>query len=318
MRDRLPESPTGEMVIAPSEALAVQPMESLLLELYGPAARSVSPHELAGRFEDVRKRFQLDLGVVLPRVALHFDPNRPQSAWRLLAFEVPIAQGEPGTPGVEPIVEASFQSLRRHAALFVGTQEVAALLTRASEAWPDLVRDAQRTVSASRLAEVFRRLVEEEVGVRNLRALLEAFVDAEDRENDVHALTEFARIALRRQLSHRFAPTGRLRALVLAPDIESHLRQAVRTVGHSQQLSLDPPFAAELVAAVGAAVAQTGVPLVLTSVEVRRHLRKLIETDLFDVAVLSFHELVPTLQLDVAGHIDIRPDGPARISGSEQ
>jgi type III secretion protein V len=69
---------------------------------------------------------------------------------------------------------------------------------------------------------------------------------------------------------------------------------------------------------VGAAVAQTGVPLVLTSVEVRRHLRKLIETDLFDVAVLSFHELVPTLQLDVAGHIDIRPDGPARISGSEQ
>ncbi len=318
MRERLPEQPAGEMVLASSETMAVQPMESLLLELYGPAARSVPPHELAARFEQVRQRFQLGLGVVLPRVALHFDPNRPQSAWRLLAFEVPIAQGEPDGLGAEPIVEASFQALRRHAALFVGTQEVAALMARATEAWPDLVRDAQRTVSLSRLAEVFRRLVEEEVGVRNLRALLEAFVDAEDRETDVHALTEFARIALRRQLSHRFAPTGRLRALVLSPDIEGHLRQAVRTVGPSQQMSLDPPFAAELVASVGAAVARSGVPLVLTSIEVRRHLRKLIEVELFDVAVLSFHELVPTLQLDVAGQIDVRPDEPARISGSEQ
>jgi type III secretion protein V len=318
MRERLPEQPSGEMVLASSEPMAIQPMEALLLELYGPAARGVSPHELAARFEQVRQRFQLGLGVVLPRVALHFDPNRPQSAWRLLAFEVPIAQGQPDGLGAEPIVEASFQALRRHAALFVGTQEVVALMARATEAWPDLVRDAQRTVSLSRLAEVFRRLVEEEVGVRNLRALLEAFVDAEDRENDVHALTEFARIALRRQLSHRFAPTGHLRALLLSPDIEGHLRQAVRTVGNAQQLSLDPPFAAELVASVRAAVAQTGVPLVLTSIDVRRHLRKLIEVELFDVVVLSFHELVPTLQLDVAGQIDVRPAGPARISGSEQ
>jgi type III secretion protein V len=318
IRARLPEQPSGEMVLASSEPMVVQPMEALLLELYGPAARGVSPHELAARFEQVRQRFQLGLGVVLPRVALHFDPDQPRSAWRLLAFEVPIAQGEPDTLGADPIVEASLQALRRHAALFVGTQEVAALMTRATDAWPDLVRDAQRTVSLSRLAEVFRRLVEEEVGVRNLRALLEAFADTEDRETDVHALTEFARIALRRQLSHRFAPAGRLRALVLSPDIEGHLRQAVRTVGNSQQLSLDPPFAAELVASVGAAVAQSGVPLVLTSIEVRRHLRKLIEVEHFDVAVLSFHELVPTLQLDVAGQIDVRPGGPARIPGSEQ
>jgi type III secretion protein V len=255
---------------------------------------------------------------VLPRVALHFDPNQPRSAWRLLAFEVPIAQGEPDALGAEPIVEASFQALRRHASLFVGTQEVAALLARATEPWPDLVRDAQQTVSLSRLAEVFRRLVEEEVGLRNLRALLETFVDAEDRRTDVHALTEFARIALRRQLSHRFAPAGSLRALVLSPEVEEHLRQAVRTDGSAQQMSLDPSFAAELVASVVAMVAQTGVSRVLTSIEVRRHLRKLIEVELFDVAVLSFHELVPTLQLNVVGRIDVRSGEPALISGSEQ
>jgi type III secretion protein V len=318
MRDRLPTQPPGELVLAASNTVDVQPMEALLIEVYGPAARAVSPQELAAGFEGVRQRFQLDLGVVLPRVALHFDPNRPQSAWRLLAFEVPIAQGEPDAGGAAPIMEASFQALRRHAPLFVGMQEVAALLVRAGEVWPDLARDAQRTMSLPRIAEVLRRLVEEEVGVRNLRALLEAFVEAQDRESDVHALTEFARIALRRQLSHRFAPSGRLRALVLSPDIEEHLRQAVRTVGNSQQLSLDPPFAAELVAAVGAAVARSGVRLVLTSIEVRRHLRKLIDVELFDVPVLSFHELVPTLQLDVVGRIEIRSGEPVRLSGGDR
>ena len=321
MRGQLSEQPVGELVLQPSNALEIRPMEALLLELYGPAARGVSPHELVTRFDGVRQRFQMDLGVALPRVAVHFDPNRQQSGWRLLAFEVPIAQGAPAEPaarGIEPIVEASYQALRRHAALFVGSQEVAALLARIADACPDLVRDAQRAVPMSRFADVVRRLVEEEVGVRNLRALLEAFAATEDRENDVHSLTEFARIALRRQLSHRFAPTGRLRALVLSPEIEAHLRQAVRTVGNSQQLSLDPPFAAELLASVKAAVASSGVPLVLTAVEVRRHLRKLIDVELFDVAVLSFHELVPTLQLDVVGRIDVSPDGPARISGGSQ
>jgi type III secretion protein V len=69
---------------------------------------------------------------------------------------------------------------------------------------------------------------------------------------------------------------------------------------------------------VGAAVAQTGVRLVLTSIEVRRHLRKLIDVELFDVPVLSFHELVPTLQLDVVGRIEIGAGEPAQLSGGDR
>jgi type III secretion protein V len=314
MRERLPASPTGEMVLASSGPVDVRPMEALLLELRGPGARSVDPHDLAARFEGVRQRFQLALGVVLPRVSLHFDPNHAESGWKLLAFEVPIANAGPDGLAAERIVEASHQALRRHAALFVGTQEVAALLAQANEVWPELVRDAQRAVPLPRFAEVFRRLVEEEVGVRNLRALLEVFVEAEDRDVDVHSLGESARIGLRRQLSHRFAPDGRLRALALAPPVEDHLRQSVRAVGNSQQLSVDPPFAAALVSAVRAGVEQTGVPLVLTSVEVRRHLRKLIDVELFDVAVLSYHELVPTLELEIVGRIDVFAAAAAQLA----
>ena len=117
------------------------------------------------------------------------------------------------------------------------------MFARAGEDIPDLVKEAQRLVPVPRFAEVFRRLVEEEVGVRNLRALLGGIVESADRDSDVHTLTEFARIALRRELCHRFAPDGVLRALLLDPQLEAHLKASVRTVGHAQQLAIDPPLA---------------------------------------------------------------------------
>ena len=158
-----------------------------------------------------------------------------------------------------------------------------------------------------------KRLVEEEVGVRNLRALLETFVEPEAREADVHTLTEQGRVALRRQILHRCAPQGVLRVLLVDPGIEGFMKQAIRTVGTTQHLALDPPVAIEIVRAVTATVARTGVSVVLTTVELRRHLRKLIEADLFDVTVLSFHELSQTLKLEVAGPIEVgQPNG--RIS----
>ncbi|MEI8302337.1 MAG: flagellar biosynthesis protein FlhA [Burkholderiales bacterium] len=304
------------VVVARSAEVVPQPMVMLLLEISGPQARQVDPPDLARRLDAVLRDFNLRLGVALPRVSLHFDPSLPRSSWRLLAFEVPIASGETAPDGVQGIVADCAQALRRQCSLFVGAQEVSQLFTRAAEDLPDLVKDAQRMVPVSRFAEVFRRLVEEEVGVRNLRALLGGIVESADRDTDVHTLTEFARIALRRELCHRHAPGGVLRALLLDPDLENHLKQSVRTAGHSQQLAIDPPFAERLVAAIGAEVARTGTPVLLTTIEVRRHLRKLIENDLFDVAVLSFHELVPTLRMEVTGKIAV-PSEPARQIAAE-
>jgi type III secretion protein V len=306
---------SDEVVVMRSAEVVVQPMVMVLLEVSGPQARRLDPADLALRLDQVLRDFNLRLGVTLPRVSLHFNPSLPRSSWRLLAFEVPIAQGEEMAEGAQSIADAAAYALRRHCALFVGSQEVATMFTRAGEELPDLVREAQRIVPVARLAEVLRRLVEEEVGVRNLRALLGGIVESAERDTDIHTLTEFARIALRRELCHRFAPDGVLRALLLEPDIENHLKQAVRVVGNTQQLSIDPAFAERLIGAVAQAVARTGTPVLLTTIEIRRHLRKLIETELFDVTVLSFHELVPTLRMEVTGRVGLPPAPPTQISG---
>jgi type III secretion protein V len=45
------------------------------------------------------------------------------------------------------------------------------------------------------------------------------------------------------------------------------------------------------------------VTAIVTTVDLRRHVRKLIELDCFDVPVLSYHELMPALKLDVADRV---------------
>jgi type III secretion protein V len=308
----------GLPVVARSAEVVPQPMVMLLLEVSGPQARQLDPADLAHRLDAVLRDFNLRLGVALPQVALHFDPSVPRSSWQLLAFEVPIARGNEVRDVSADLVTPAAHALRRQCPLFIGSQEVSTLFARAAEEMPDLVKEAQRLVPVPRFAEVFRRLVEEEVGVRNLRALLGGIVESADRDSDVHTLTEFARIALRRELCHRHAPDGVLRTLLLDPALESHLKESVRTAGHVQQLAIDPPLAERLVAAVRAEVARSGTHVLLTTIEVRRHLRKLIEHELFDVAVLSFHELIPSLRMEVTGRVVVAQSPAPRIAGQEQ
>jgi type III secretion protein V len=148
-------------------------------------------------------------------------------------------------------------------------------------------------------------MVEEEVPIRNARDILEALAEAAQREKDVYALTELGRIALKRQLSHQVAPDGNLRALLLAPELEEMLRQAVRVNAGAQQLALDPNQARAVIDALVHAIRAHQPAALVTAVDVRRHVRKLIDSDCFDTPVLSYHELMPTLRLHALGRVEV-------------
>jgi len=83
----------------------------------------------------------------------------------------------------------------------------------------------------------------------------------------------------------------------------------VRVSNSVQQLALDPQQAGAVMDGLAAAVGAHAPAAVVTAVDIRRHVRKLIETECFDTPVLSFHELVPTLRLDVAARVGV-PNAP--------
>lgn len=287
-----------------------QPQLPLLLEVSGRIMSVDQSTELLHELEGVLDHLNLQLGLPLPRVTVHVMHGDPADAWRLLAFEVPIAKGgvpESGATSNLPaaLAQATLQALRRHTALFFGTQETSALLNRAGQDMPEVVKEVLRALPLQKVAEVLRRLLEEEVAIRNVRDILEALCDAAQREKDVFALTEMTRIALKRQLSYRVAPGGKLRAVLLSAELEEALRQAVRVSNGVQQLALDPAMAKQVMDDIVAAIGHHRPDCVLATVDIRRHVRKLIDTACFDTPVLSFHELVPTLVLDVATHVPL-------------
>lgn len=311
---------------APEELLtalpAPRPTLPLVLELPPSALQGDTPAALLAALEGVLDRINLELGLPLPRISIHAVAQA--SGWRLLAFEVPIASGAipllaaaaaqpqrnpPHNPMCDALALATLAALRRNLMLFFGTQEASSYLGRAANDMPDVVKEVLRALPLQRVAEILRRLVEEEVAIRHAREILEALADAAQREKDVFALTELARIALKRQISHRAAPDGTLRALLLAPQLEEMLRESVRVNNGAQQLTLEPALARAVMDALVNGVRQHRPTAVVTAVDIRRHVRKLIEAECFDTPVLSYHELMPTLRLEPVGRVSV-PDAP--------
>jgi type III secretion protein V len=307
--DRLDDTPPVTATALPTP----RPSVPLLLRVPGPVLAVESAMALTRTLQDMLDDFQLGLGVPLPRIALHATKDAGDMAsgrWELLAFEVPIADGRvaPGADA-EALVEPVRAALRRHAPLFLGIQDATNLLTRASGDMPDVVKEVLRALPVPRVADVLRRLVSESVSIRNLRDILEALAEAGQRDKDVQALTEFARIGLKRQISHQAAPSGKLHALLLEPALEDLLRQAVRVSGGVAQLALEPEAAQRVSDALVKAIRGRRPSAVVTAVDIRWHVRRLIEAECFDTLVLSYHELMPTLQLDVVDRVAV-PGAP--------
>jgi type III secretion protein V len=197
-------------------------------------------------------------------------------------------------------------ALERHLSLFVGIQETSNLSNGLSRDYPDLVREMLRVVSPQRVADVLKRLVEERVPIRQLRDVFEAITEAASREKDVVTVAEYVRVSLRRHISYRYADDDHvLRVLVTRPELEERLRRSVHNGPAGAQLAVEPELAARLLAQIGDYVGgEHGSALVMiSSTDVRRHLRKLTEAEYADIPVLSYQELVPDLRLVPVGQL---------------
>ena len=196
----------------------------------------------------------------------------------------------------ELIAEHLRSVIRARTAGFLGIQEVQGLLDGLEAQAPTLVKEALQKVPLPLLTEVLRKLVEEQVSIRNMRAILEALV-APTTEGDATALAERCRQALSRYLSHKFAPSGPLFAYLVDPEIEETLRS-----GGPRGPAPSPERVAEILEGVKH-IATGGQTVLLTAPDVRRTLRKLCEGAFPDVAVLTYGELDMNLQIRPLGRL---------------
>ncbi|MEK7346561.1 MAG: type III secretion system export apparatus subunit SctV [Pseudomonadota bacterium] len=200
--------------------------------------------------------------------------------------------------------------LRKYASDFIGVQETKFLLSAMEQRFPDLVKEAIRIMPMQKIGEILQRLVSEDISVRDLRSILEALVEWGQKEKDVVLLTEYVRGALKRHISHKYcAGQNMLPAYLLAPKVEETLRAAIRQTSAGSYLALDPAVGKKLVEAIKKTVGKLNPngqrPVMLASMDIRRYLRKMIEQDLYDLQVVSYQELIPDVNVQPLGRIDL-------------
>jgi type III secretion protein V len=200
--------------------------------------------------------------------------------------------------------------LRKYASDFIGVQETKFLLSAMEQRFPDLVKEAVRIMPMQKIGEILQRLVSEDISVRDLRSILEALVEWGQKEKDVVLLTEYVRGALKRHISHKYcAGQNMLPAYLLAPQVEETLRAAIRQTSAGSYLALDPAVGKKLVESIKKTVGKLNPngqrPVMLASMDIRRYLRKMIEQDLYDLQVVSYQELIPDVNVQPLGRIDL-------------
>jgi type III secretion protein V len=200
--------------------------------------------------------------------------------------------------------------LKRYAADFLGIQETKFLLSSMEAGFPDLVREVTRVLPIQKTAEILQRLVSEEISVRNLRAVLEALIEWGQKEKDSVLLTEYVRSSLKRHISHKFSSGENfLPAYLLAPGVEDLLRGAIRQTSAGSYLALDAANSKRVVEAirhtVGDLSQQAHKPVLLTSMDIRRYLRKMIEQELYELPVLSYQELTQDVNIQPLARVEL-------------
>jgi type III secretion protein V len=251
------------------------------------------------------------LGVRLPTPHLVFANHAP--TWSILIYDVPVSTADTGAAAnIEGLQRALDDALGRHAERFVGVQEVSNLLDSAAEQYPALVKEALRLVPVLKVAEVLRNLLRESIPVRNLRDVLEALAEWGGREKEAGALTELVRVHLRRYMSSRFAGADRrIEALVIDGGAEEIVRRALTETPAGVMLALPPQKVAELRGSLNAELERIGPtkdgaerrPVLITSVDVRRHIRQVLEPVRPGLQVISYQELQADVQIQPLGSV---------------
>ena len=200
--------------------------------------------------------------------------------------------------------------MRRYAEEFIGIQETYNLFERLQPTFPDLIKEAQRVLPINRTTEVFKRLVGEDISIRNVRSILESLVEWGQQEKDVVMLTEYVRGDLKRYISYKYSSDQNvLSAYLLDEDLEETVRGGIRQTSSGNYLALNPPVTHRLVSQTKSLVGDISrlehKPVIVTAMDIRRYVRKLIEIELYDLAVLSFQELTQEVTVQPLGKIEL-------------
>lgn len=193
--------------------------------------------------------------------------------------------------------------LAHNIAEYFGIQETKTLLDQLESKYPDLLREVLRYITIQRISEVIQRLVQERISVRNMRMIMECLALWTPKEKDIIVIVEHVRGALARYICHKFSYNGQIRAISLSKKIEDTFRDGIRPTASGTFLNLEPSDSEWLADIFKVGFQSMRIPtkdiVLLTSVEIRRFVKRYLEPAYPDLEVLSYGELTDNVSVNM-------------------
>ncbi|MGE0791187.1 MAG: flagellar biosynthesis protein FlhA [Sandaracinaceae bacterium] len=169
----------------------------------------------------------------------------------------------------------------------LGRSEAQELLDLFAKREPRIVEELiPNVLSLADVVGVLKRLLQENVPIRDLRSILETLADAGRSQKDPNVLTDRVRESLARHITARFRDDGgRVAALVLDPNAEQAFREGGPGAASAQRILASLDSASRAFAGV------TTPPAVICAPDVRRAVHHFLTRRVPGLSVLSYREI---------------------------
>jgi len=201
--------------------------------------------------------------------------------------------------------------IKKHAHELVGRQELQQLLDNLATVCPKVVEDlVPSLLSLGTVLRVIRNLLREGVSIRDLRTIVETLADYGSITKDADMLTEFVRQTMGRYIVEQYKKDDdTLCMLSLDRSVEEAVIDGVQTSENGNYLAIEPSTAQHILFNLRHEMEkfnQSGTsPLLIASPSIRRHMKKLTERFMPNLAVLSHNEIPPNVKIQSLGVVSL-------------
>jgi len=200
--------------------------------------------------------------------------------------------------------------IKKHAHELTGRQEVQTLIDNVKQNYPAIVEElVPKVMTIGEIQKVIANLLKEGVSIRDLVTIMETLADYAPITHDADMLTEYVRQALGRAISKRFLADSHSNVITLDPKLEQLIMDSVKRTESGSYLTLEPGVTNTILNNLSKQVQrllQLGQqPVVLASPVVRLYFKRLTEQSFPGLAVLSYNELDPNMEIQSVGAISV-------------
>jgi flagellar biosynthesis protein FlhA len=242
-----------------------------------------------------------------------------EPAFNLPALWIPVDREEEAKFAGYTVVDNSTviathltEIVRNNAHDLLGRQDVQHLMDNLAKTSPKAVEElVPNLLSVGVVQKVLQNMLRERISIRDLLTIVETLADFAPAGKDPDLLTEYVRQRIAKGMLAPYLQEGKvLQVITLDRNLEGLLSKNIKRTEHGVYLALDPVLIGDVVGAISQQVeklvAINTQPVLMTVPTLRRHVRKLVESSLPTVFVVSHAEIVDDINLQAVGKVSLK------------